>query len=265
MEQARNSKEKVIAVKDLSVTFGEVEVLRDISFEISKGSFTGIVGPNGAGKSTLIKAILGFIDYGGMVVLNGTVGYVPQLSSFNREFPMNVYDFVRLPIRKEKDWKKKVDVILSEVGLEGFGTKLVGKLSGGEFQRAALARALVSKPDILILDEPEAGVDQMGKARFYDLLNSVKEEENITILMVSHDIGLIFEKCDNVMCLNKTLHCHGPTESMSIEDIKKTFGEFDIWIRSDDHYEAEHENREHSGHSKATNDGKKRDENGYNK
>jgi len=87
MEQARNSKEKVIAVKDLSVTFGEVEVLRDISFEISKGSFTGIVGPNGAGKSTLIKAILGFIDYGGMVVLNGTVGYVPQLSYSTENFP----------------------------------------------------------------------------------------------------------------------------------------------------------------------------------
>ena len=80
MEQVRNSKEKIIAVKDLSVTLGEVEVLKDISFEISKGSFTGIIGPNGAGKSTLIKAILGFIDYEGMVVLDGTVGYVPQLS-----------------------------------------------------------------------------------------------------------------------------------------------------------------------------------------
>jgi len=265
MEQVRNSKEKIIAVKDLSVTLGEVEVLKDISFEISKGSFTGIIGPNGAGKSTLIKAILGFIDYGGMVVLDGTVGYVPQLSSFNREFPMNVYDFVRLPIRKEKNWKERVDSILTEVGLEGFGPKLVGKLSGGEFQRAALARALISKPDILILDEPEAGVDQMGKARFYDLLNSLKQEENITILMVSHDIGLIFEKCDNVMCLNKTLHCHGPTESMSIEDVKKTFGEFDIWIRSDGHYEVEHEHHEHQTHSEVRNGRKQRDNNGHNK
>jgi len=89
--------------------------------------------------------------------------------------------------------------------------------------------------------------------------------------MVSHDIGLIFEKCDNVMCLNKTLHCHGPTESMSIEDIKKTFGEFDIWIRSDDHYEVEHEhheqneNHENPRHSEARNDRRQRDNNGHNK
>jgi len=261
----RNSSEKVIVVKDLSVKFGDVEVLKDVSFEIPKGSFTGIIGPNGAGKSTLLKAILGFIDYEGMIVLNGTVGYVPQLSSFNREFPMNVYDFVRLPIRKEENWKEKVDELLKEVGLERFGQKLVGTLSGGEFQRASLARALISKPDILILDEPEAGIDEMGKAKFYELLSKLKEEDHITILMVSHDIGLIFEKCDNVMCLNKAIHCHRPTEAMKIEDLKRTFGEFDIWIRSDDHYEVEHEKYEHSRHPEATNDRRQRDGNGYNK
>lgn len=236
-----------IEVRDLSVSVGETEILKNISFEIPKGSFTGIIGPNGAGKSTLIKAILGLIEYRGTVRVNGRIGYVPQLSSFNREFPINVYDFVRLPIRKEKNWKEKVDIALEKVGLKGFGNRLMGTLSGGEFQRASLARALISRPDILILDEPEAGIDEMGKARFYDLLNELKEEEGITILMASHDIGLIFDKCDNVMCLNKTLHCHSPIHSVDIEDIKRLFGDFDIWIRSREHYEILHRPKERNG------------------
>ncbi|MEJ5229628.1 MAG: metal ABC transporter ATP-binding protein [Pseudothermotoga sp.] len=238
-----------IAVKDLSVKFNDVEILKNISFEIKKGTFTGIIGPNGAGKSTLVKAILGFIDHTGTVVLNGTVGYVPQLSSFNREFPMSVYDFVKLPVRKSLDWKRRTDEVLSEVGLGDFGPKLIGTLSGGEFQRASLGRALVSEPEILILDEPESGVDEMGKATFYALLNDLKERKQITILMVSHDIGLIFDKCDNIMCLNKTLHCHGPRQNVNVEDVKRMFGEFDIWVRGLHHYEIEHKGSERDEHN----------------
>lgn len=234
-------KDKIaIEVKGLSVKIEGRDILKNISFQIPKGSFTGIIGPNGAGKSTLIRAILGLIPHEGTVRINGRAGYVPQLSSFNREFPISVYDFVRLPIRREKNWINKVDLVLEKVGLKGFGDRLVGTLSGGEFQRASLARALVSEPDILILDEPEAGVDEMGKATFYNLLNALKEGEGITILMASHDIGLIFDKCDNVMCLNKTLHCHSPIDSVNLEDIKRLFGEFDIFIRSRGHYEALH-------------------------
>ncbi|HEY8542725.1 MAG TPA: metal ABC transporter ATP-binding protein [Pseudothermotoga sp.] len=238
-----------ISVKGLSVKFNNVEILKNISFEIKTGSFTGIIGPNGAGKSTLVKAILGFVDHTGTVIINGKIGYVPQLSSFNRDFPMKVCDFVRLPIKKQSDWKEKVEEVLEEVGLSGFGQKLVGTLSGGEFQRVSLARALISNPEILILDEPESGVDEMGKAKFYNLLNDFKQRKQITIFMVSHDIGLIFEKCDNIMCLNKTLHCHGPTQSVNLEDVKRMFGQFDIWIRGHQHYEVEHKGRERNGHT----------------
>ncbi|ABS60712.1 MULTISPECIES: metal ABC transporter ATP-binding protein [Fervidobacterium] len=234
-----------IEVEKLEVKFGDIEILKNVSFKVKKGDFVGIIGPNGAGKSTLIKALIGLIPYKGRVVINGKVGYVPQLASFNREFPISVYDFVRVPIRKSENWKSEVDKVLERVGLKGYGKKLVGVLSGGEYQRAALARALVAKPDILILDEPESGVDEMGKARFYELLSELISEQNITILMVSHDIGMIFEKCTNVMCLNKTLHCHGPTTEIDITEVKKIFGEFDLWIRSDNHFE-----KEHGGHDK---------------
>lgn len=234
-----------IEVEKLEVKFGDIEILKNVSFKVKRGDFVGIIGPNGAGKSTLIKALIGLIPYKGRVVINGKVGYVPQLASFNREFPISVYDFVRVPIRKSENWKSEVDKVLERVGLKGYGKKLVGVLSGGEYQRAALARALVAKPDILILDEPESGVDEMGKARFYELLSELISEQNITILMVSHDIGMIFEKCTNVMCLNKTLHCHGPTTEIDITEVKKIFGEFDLWIRSDNHFE-----KEHGGHDK---------------
>lgn len=235
----------VIQVKDLSVKIEDIDILKNVSFKVRKGEFTGIIGPNGAGKTTLVKTLLGFIPYSGKVTLAGTVGYVPQLSSFNREFPMSVYDFVRLPVRLEKNWKKKVENLLEKVGLEGYGNRLVGKLSGGEYQRVSLARALISEPNILILDEPESGVDEMGKARFYDLINEIRKEKNITILMVSHDIGMIFEKCTSVMCLNKTLHCHGPTSEIDPAQLKKIFGEFDIWIRSNNHFEREHRHSNH--------------------
>ncbi|AMW32853.1 metal ABC transporter ATP-binding protein [Fervidobacterium islandicum] len=245
---AERNLESVITVRNLSVRYGQIEVLRNVSFKVFKKDFVGIIGPNGAGKSTLIKALLGMIPYEGEIVLNGKVGYVPQLSSFNREFPISVYDFVRVSIRKEKNWRKLVDEALTKVGLECFGERLVGTLSGGQYQRVSLARAIVSKPDIVILDEPESGVDEMGKARFYDLLYEMNEKWGITILMVSHDIGMVFEKCKTVMCLNKTLHCHGPTREIRPEDVKKLFGEFDIWIRAHSHYEIEHTHENSNSH-----------------
>lgn len=248
------NKQIVIRVKNLSVKFGEVDILKNVSFELNRGEFAGIIGPNGAGKSTLVKAILGFIPFDGEVVVNGKVGYVPQLSQFNRELPMSVYDFVRIAIRRDKKCEGKVEEVLKRVGLEGYSKKLVGKLSGGEYKRAMLARALLSEPDILILDEPESGVDELGKARFYELLNELREEKGITILMVSHDIGMVFEKCSTVMCLNKTLHCHGPTNNISPEDVKKMFGEFDIWLRADKHYEVEHIH--HVGEDESSSKGK---------
>jgi len=234
------TREVVLKVEDLTVKLGEVDVLKDISFSVTKGEFVGIIGPNGAGKSTLIRAILGRVPYSGLVEIYGSVGYVPQLPTFNREFPLTVYEFVKLPVRKEHKWKEKVEKALESVGMKGFGHKLVGQLSDGQFQRIALARAIVSQPDILLLDEPESGIDEMGKAKFYELIDELRETRGVTIVMVSHDIGLIFKKCTTIMCLNKTLHCHGPSKEISPLEVKKLFGEFDIWIRSDDHFEIEH-------------------------
>ena len=231
----------VISVKDLNYYINDKPILKNINFEIKRGEFVGIVGPNGAGKSTLIKILIGKIqNYTGKVKINGRIGYLPQHQTFNREVPINAYQFVRMGTYKNKKNVHMIKKIIKDVGLEGKENQLVGTMSGGELQRLSLARALVLEPDILILDEPEAGVDQMGKARFYELLEEFQKKLNLAILMVSHDIGMVFEKCTTIMCLNKTLHCHGPTEKIQPSDLKLLFPDFDLWIRSKNHYEREH-------------------------
>lgn len=235
-----------IRVENLSVKFGEYYALKDVSFEIKAGDFVGIIGPNGAGKTTLLKVIIGEIrDYNGKVEVYGKIGYQPQLSTVNREFPMDVLTYISLPLyvknrRFSKIEKERALKMLKKVGLEDKANDLVGNLSGGELQRASLARALLSDADILLLDEPDSGVDEMGKSTFYELLYDFKKEGNLTIVMVSHDIGLVFKECSTIMCLNKTLHCHGPTEKISPDKLKEMFGQFDVWIRGDKHYEIEH-------------------------
>ncbi len=235
-----------IKVENLSVRFGDYYVLKNVSFEVKEGEFVGIIGPNGAGKTTLLKVIVGEIkDYTGKVEINGKIGYQPQLNTVNREFPIDVLTYVSLPLYvKKRRWrdqeKRQAFAVLGQVGLEDKASHLVGTLSGGELQRASLARALLSDADILLLDEPDSGVDEMGKSTFYELLSDLKREKGLTIVMVSHDIGLVFKECRTILCLNKTLHCHGPTEKIKPEKLKEMFGQFDIWIRSDDHYEVEH-------------------------
>jgi len=234
--------ENILQIKNYLLNNSLDDSLKNINFSIKKGEFVGIVGPNGAGKSTLIKILIGEIDnYVGEVMIEGKIGYLPQVQTFNREVPINAYQFVKMGSYRNKKNVKLIEKLIEEVGLSGKEKQLIGTMSGGEIQRLSLARALVSEPDILILDEPEAGVDQMGKARFYELLEEFQKRLNLTIIMVSHDIGMVFEKCTTMMCLNKTLHCHGPTEKIKPDELKLLFPDFDLWIRSKNHYEREHE------------------------
>lgn len=242
---------KILEVIDVSYSKNDVEILKNINFEVLSGEFVGIIGPNGAGKTTLAKIIVGEIrDYIGKVYVKGKIGYVPQIKDINRDMPVLVKEFASMGLYGKKgflrfftrqDWKE-VEKKLELVGILSLKDRPVSKLSGGELQRLMLARALLYEPDILLLDEPEAGVDQMGKARFYELIDTMRENENLTVILISHDIGMVFQKCEKIMCLNKTLHCQAPRERISPEDLRKIFSEdFDIWIRGQKHYEREHE------------------------
>jgi zinc transport system ATP-binding protein len=223
----------VLEIENVSYRYNDRNVIEDVSLTIKKGDFLGLVGPNGSGKSTLIKIILGLIKPdNGNVHLFGQIqdkfkawqkiGYVSQkANSFNSGFPATVYEVVAMGLVGKKglfSFQSSKDKVLIEeaiatVGMSEFMKRNIGELSGGQQQRVFIARALVSDPELLILDEPTVGVDNHHVQSFYKLLTKLNREKGITLLLVSHDVGVISEKVSNVACINKTLHFHGDREA----------------------------------------------------
>ncbi|MFA9559355.1 metal ABC transporter ATP-binding protein [Evansella sp. AB-rgal1] len=228
-----NNKNKyAIEVELVSFSYGQRNVLEDIQLKIPQGSFLGLMGPNGSGKSTLIKCILGLHKPNkGTIKLFGEdvnkfdrwseVGFVSQkANSFNSGFPATVFEVVSMGLfgkiglfrfltRKHKD--KVIDAI-RQVGMEDYLRQNIGELSGGQQQRVFIARALVSDPKLLILDEPTVGVDAKSVQNFYTMLKKLNVERNMTLVLVTHDIGAMTEYITDVACLNKCLHFHGGTK-----------------------------------------------------
>ncbi|MFC3882942.1 metal ABC transporter ATP-binding protein [Bacillus songklensis] len=221
--------QNVIEIKDLFFQYDRQAVLEDINLMIPKGAFLGLVGPNGSGKSTLIKCILGLQKpYRGTIRLFGQdiqkfkdwnkIGFVSQkANSFNTGFPATVFEVVSTGLTSKlglfrfmkSHHKQKVLDAIAAVGMSEFVHRNIGELSGGQQQRVFIARALVSEPELLILDEPTVGVDAQNVQNFYKLLESLNKEHGITLLLVTHDTGTITEKVTHVACLNKHLHFHG--------------------------------------------------------
>jgi zinc transport system ATP-binding protein len=222
----------IIEIKDLTYRYESEVVLENINFSVLEGSFLAIVGPNGSGKSTLLKLILGLLKLQkGEISLFGEdinrfkgredIGYVSQkANSFNSGFPAMVSEVVASGLTKKlglfhfmkKEDKEKVNQALEAVGMANFKNRNIGELSGGQQQRVFIARALVSSPKLLILDEPTVGVDVQNVNTFYQMLKDLNENRHITLLLVTHDIGTISEKVSHVACLNKHLHFHGETK-----------------------------------------------------
>ncbi len=220
----------VIELQNVSFQYdARTRVLEDINLRLNQGEFLGLVGPNGSGKSTLIKLLLGLLPLQqGDVKLFGKplsqftswnrIGYVSQKAThFNLGFPATVFEVVSTGLigkmglfrwlgQKEKE---QIRHVLHLVGLGDKAKSPVGKLSGGQQQRVFIARALVSSPDLLILDEPTVGVDAESVDLFYRLLENLQQKENIAILLVSHDIGVMTRKVSHIACLNKKLFFHG--------------------------------------------------------
>lgn len=230
--------ENVIEIKNLYVKLGEMVVLEDINLNVRKNDFLGIIGPNGGGKTTLLKTILGIIKpYKGDIKVMGAspekgreyIGYVPQYAFFDMKFPITVLEVVltgRLNrIKYFKNYSKKdrelSEMALKQVEMEKYKNKKIGELSGGERQRVFVARALVSQPQILLLDEPMANVDSPREKEFYELLKKLKEK--LTIILVSHDIGIISAYIDKVACVNRKLYFHDSRE-IRIDDLMAVYG-----------------------------------------
>ncbi len=222
--------QEALKVKDVTVSFGKKVVLKNISFTVKEGEFWGIVGPNGGGKTTLLRTILGlikpdtgFIEIYGLspkeAVKKGYVGYLPQrLESF---LPLSGREILSLVVKDEE----KLEDLLDLVGMSHKGDVPFTKLSGGERQRILIAMVLAKNPKIFLLDEPNTGIDIVAQDAFYDLLRKIKRERNISLLMVSHDVGVIANFVDKIACLNRTLHYEGdPWKALNCQLLKELYG-----------------------------------------
>ncbi len=237
--------EIALKVENLTVKFGKKVVLENITFSVKKGEIIAIVGPNGSGKTTLLKTILGFIKAtNGKVELlgnspkkaikSGKVGYLPQKSSIPKDFPFSALDVVLLGlVNKRLSKKEKYELAtkyLDFVGMLKFKDYPFTNLSGGQQQRVSIARVLVAKPEIIFLDEPSTGVDVVAQENFYEFLAKLKKEENLTVVMVSHDIGVIGKYVDKVAGLNRYLHFYGNPNEFFRENILSNIYGCDIQL-----------------------------------
>ncbi len=214
----------ILKVNNLSVALGGEKILDGLSFNVKEGENFVILGPNGAGKTVLLRTLLGLLDNEGEIEWKPgiKIGYVPQRLPFVKDFPLTVEEFFSL---KTKSVQKTTDVIRS-VGLEdSILKKSMGLLSSGQFQRVLVAWGLLEEPHVLLFDEPTAGIDIGGEETIYNLLGNLKKEKNLTIVLVTHDLNIVFGEADNILCLNHQKICYGaPKEALTSENMARLFG-----------------------------------------
>lgn len=228
----------IIQLKHIEAAYDEKKVLTDVNLTVYDKDFLGIIGPNGGGKTTLIKVILGLLKpqsgeihffKDGKAVNEIKMGYLPQYNNIDKKFPISVYDVILSGLSKQKsliqrfskEQHRKVTETISRMGLEGLEKRAIGQLSGGQLQRALLGRAIISEPDVVILDEPNTYIDKRFEAKLYKLLEEINCDR--AIILVSHDIGTVLQNVKTIACVNETLDYHPDTE-LPTEWLEEHFG-----------------------------------------
>jgi zinc transport system ATP-binding protein len=194
----------ILEVEDLSVRFGSTQVLKNLTFTIQAEMCVAIIGPNGIGKSVLLRALLGSIPSEGTIrwAPNTRIGYVPQKLDIERDLPMTGVDLLRARLALARVPQTSVRGALDAVGLAGAtAERLIGTYSGGQFQRLLIAFALLGSPNVLMLDEPTAGVDEPGQEQLNVLIQRVQRDQHLTVLFISHDFSVVYRESDLVVCL----------------------------------------------------------------
>lgn len=238
-------KTKLVELKEVSFSYQSEKVLDNISLEVEKGDFLGLIGPNGSGKSTLLRIILGLLTPSeGSVFLFGQdqkkfrdwakIGYVPQkMTQFESKFPVSVEEVVmqgRIPrvglfrMLSKNDFEK-INHALEIVDMKKYRKRLISELSGGQKQRVFIARALAQEPELLLLDEPTTGVDTEAQDAFYKLLTRLNKKDKLTLILVSHDIDVVVNEVNKIACINRRLVYHGtPKQFIKDDYIEKLYG-----------------------------------------
>lgn len=238
--------EKVLEAKNIYFGYDKNYILEDANLDIYKGDFLGIVGPNGSAKSTLIKIMLGILkpQKGSIKMLDspiekfnnwGKLGYISQkVRDFNSSFPATVEEVVGANLYNnmgffkflKKEHKSRIKEVLDIVNMSQYQNHLVGNLSGGQQQRVFIARTLISNPEVIFMDEPLVGVDVNSQEQFYGLMEKLNKELGITLVMVSHDIGVITNRANRVACVgNKKIFVHSSKDFNEQEYIKEVYGD----------------------------------------
>ena len=231
-----------VEVRDLRVSFDGTPALRGVNMRVPQGQIVALIGPNGSGKTTLLRCLLGLQKYSGEVKIFGEsdlrkvlprVGYVPQRLALERSFILSVREFLALRLPRTRHWFFKsrqqldnvIKLALVHIGVEPLLDRPIAQLSGGQLQRVLIAFALLGKPDLLLLDEPTAGVDTPGEETFYDLIASVQRQQKLTVILVSHDLSMVYSHASRVYALNGVICCEGPPEQvMNAESLKQAYG-----------------------------------------
>jgi len=250
-----------VEVRNLHVTLGGHPVLRGVNMKVPAGKLVALIGPNGSGKTTLLRSLLGLqsISAGEIRLFDKTdirsvlprIGYVPQSLNLERSFILSVREFLALrsPTCRHWFWKSsaRVDELLraslAEIGVESLLDRPVAQLSGGQLQRVLIAFSLLHKPELLLLDEPTAGVDTPGEQTFYELIAQIQARHQLSVILVSHDLSMVYRHASWVYALNGVVCCEGsPDQIMNEESLKQAYG---IHVSPYHH----HHSHDHDGHA----------------
>ena len=226
---------QVVCFEQVSVSYGPIRALDDVSFSVECGSLSGVVGPNGGGKSSLLKAVVGLVDLDtGRVLVQGQpssqmrkhIGFVPQLEQVDWDFPVTVWDVAMMGLTPKRGLfrahgranREAAAAALSTVGLIDLRKRGIGELSGGQRRRALLARAIAASPSVLLLDEPMNGLDPTAQHRFLDIIDRLREQD-VTVIMSTHDLTCVSARASDVALVNVRLIAYGPPEEVLLESV----------------------------------------------
>lgn len=232
-----------IEARGLYVTLGDVPVLRGVDMVVPRGQIVALIGPNGSGKTTLLRCLLGLqpIDQGSIRLLGeapgrgalSRIGYVPQRLALDRSFILSVREFLALKLRETRLWfwrskahtDRELANVLRELGVGNLLDRPIANLSGGQLQRVLIAFSLLCNPELLLLDEPTAGVDTPGEQTFYELIAEIHRRHGLTVVLVSHDLSMVYRHASWVYALNGVICCEGsPEHVMNAESLKQAYG-----------------------------------------
>jgi zinc transport system ATP-binding protein len=218
----------ILEVRGLTIRFGDVRVVDDLSFTVAEGETLAIIGPSGAGKTVLFKALIGALPYEGTIrwAADARVGYVPQKLDLERDLPITGADLLRAKEQVARASREETRRALELVNLEAeIASQPIGILSGGQFQRLLLAFAFLGRPRVLLFDEPTAGVDEPGEEILYETIQRLRQKHGLTLLLISHELSLVYRYATKVLCLGRGRSWLGPpTEILTPRMLAQLYG-----------------------------------------